>query len=99
MGRKVNSLPTTPTMYARVNDNDEIDEILRSVHAPTLLLWGLPDRVLPEHMAYQLQSKLTSAQTALVLLHGTGHYPPVESPGLVADEIRRFATLLAEKWP
>ena len=90
MGRKVRSLPISPSMYARVNDNDEIDEILRSVTAPTLLLWGVPDPVLPESMAHQLQAKLSSAETELVLMKGTGHYPPLESPDLVAKQIKQF---------
>ena len=99
IGRKVRSLPLNSNMYARVNDNDETDEILRSVRAPTLLLWGSPDPVLPEQMAHQLESKLSAAQTELVLLKGTGHYPPVESPELVAEQIRRFATPLLEVAP
>jgi pimeloyl-ACP methyl ester carboxylesterase len=90
LGRKVRALPISPSMYARVNDNDEIDEILRSVTAPTLLLWGVPDPVLPESTAHQLQAKLSSAETQLVLMEGTGHYPPLESPGLVAEQIKQF---------
>lgn len=90
IGRKTRTSPPTPSMFARVNDNDEIDVVLRAVRAPTLLLWGVPDPVLPEKMAYQLQSKLSSAPTEVILLRGTGHYPPVESPGRVAEHISDF---------
>lgn len=90
IGRKTRTSPPTPSMFARVNDNDEIDVVLRAVRAPTLLLWGVPDPVLPEKMAYQLQSKLSSAPIEVILLRGTGHYPPVESPGRVAEHISAF---------
>ena len=90
MGRKTRSLPPNERMYARVSDNDEVTRILGGVRAPTLLLWGLVDPVLPEPMAHQIQRKLSSAPTTLVRLQTTGHYPPVESPERVADEIGKF---------
>ena len=99
MGRRPSSLRPGSSMYARVNDNDEIDAVLQSVVAPTLLLWGLLDPVLPEPMAYQLQTKLSSAETELVFLNETGHYPPVESPALVAEQIRRFSLSLRDAAP
>lgn len=89
-GRKARTGVLPASMFARVNDNTEIDGVLGAVSAPTLLLWGVPDPVLPEDMAYQLESKLSSAPTELVFLRGTGHYPPVESPLLVAQHVERF---------
>lgn len=89
-GRRTRTAPYVRSLFARVNDTAEIDQVLAQVKAPTLLLWGVPDRVLPEEMGYQLQRKLTAANPELIFLNGTGHYPPVESPDIVAGHIRRF---------
>jgi pimeloyl-ACP methyl ester carboxylesterase len=91
-GRRPRTSPAIPSMMSRVNDTGEIDQVLGRVRAPTLLVWGVPDRVLPEPMAHQLKAKLTAAPVELVILNGTGHYPPDESPDLVAAEIDRFLT-------
>ncbi len=91
-GRRIRTAPFVRSLFARVNDTAEIDQVLAQVTAPTLLLWGVPDRVLPEAMGYQLQRKLTSTNPELIFLHGTGHYPPVESPELIAGHIDRFLT-------
>lgn len=88
--RRSRTAPYVRSMFARVNDTAEIDEVLKKVTAPTLLLWGVPDPVLPEEMGIQLQRKLSSTRAELVVLNGTGHYPPVESPRLVAQHIERF---------
>ena len=90
--RRSGTHPYVRSMFARVNDTAEIDQVLAKVTAPTLLLWGVPDRVLPEAMGYQLQRKLSSTDAELVFLNGTGHYPPVESPKIVAGHIESFFT-------
>ena len=92
-GRRNRTAPYVRSLFARVNDTAEIDQVLSKVTSPTLLLWGVPDRVLPEEMGYQLQRKLSSVSPELIFLHGTGHYPPVESPDIVASHIRRFLSL------
>jgi len=87
--RKIRA-PVVPSMRSRVNDTAEIDGVLASVRAPTLLLWGTPDRVLPEAMGQQLQSKLSGTKADLIILDDGGHYPPLESPDLIASHIRDF---------
>ena len=89
-GRRARSAPYVRSMFARVNDTSEIDQVLAGVTSPALLLWGVPDRVLPQQMGVQLQRKLSSTKAELVVLEGTGHYPPVESPLLVAGHIKSF---------
>ncbi len=88
--RRTQTAPYVRSLFARVNDTAEIDEVLARVTTPTLLLWGVPDRVLPEAMGYQLQRKLSAIEPELIFLNGTGHYPPVESPEIVAGHIKRF---------
>jgi pimeloyl-ACP methyl ester carboxylesterase len=90
IARRTQTAPYVRSLFARVNDTTEIDGILARITTPTLLLWGAPDRVLPEEMGYQLQRKLTAIEPELIFLEGTGHYPPVESPEIVADHIKRF---------
>ncbi|MDX2223362.1 MAG: alpha/beta hydrolase [Rhodospirillaceae bacterium] len=89
-GRRARTAPPVRSMFARVNDTAEITEILGQITTPTLLLWGVPDRVLPEAMGRQLQAKLSATAAELVILNGTGHYPPVESPDLVAEHMAAF---------
>lgn len=87
--RKIRA-PIVPSMRSRVNDTAEIDGVLARVHAPTLLLWGTPDRVLPESMGRQLQTKLSGTVAELVILDGGGHYPPLEAPELIAPRLGDF---------
>ncbi|MCB2107466.1 MAG: alpha/beta hydrolase [Rhodobacteraceae bacterium] len=89
-GRRRREAPFVRSMMARVNANAEIDEVLRKVTAPTLLLWGVPDRVLPLALGEQLKAKLSATDAQLIVLENTGHYPPVESPDTVADHIGVF---------
>ena len=89
IGRRVRP-PPVQSMRSRVNDTAEIDGVLARVTTPTLLIWGVPDRVLPEAMGRQLQRKLSAAKPELIILNGTGHYPPVESPDAVAKLTRQF---------
>jgi pimeloyl-ACP methyl ester carboxylesterase len=89
-GRRAQTAPYVRSLFARVNDTAEIDKVLARVTTPTLLLWGTPDRVLPKEMGYQLQRKLSSTAPELILLENTGHYPPVESPAIVATRIKSF---------
>lgn len=89
-GRRARTAPPVRSMFARVNDTAEITEILGRVTAPTLLLWGVPDRVLPEAMSRQLQAKLSATSAELVILNGTGHYPQEESPDLIAAHVADF---------
>lgn len=89
-GRRARVAPPVRSMFVRVSDTAETAEILSRVAAPTLLLWGVPDRVLPETMGRQLQAKLSAVRPDLVVLDGTGHYPPVESPEIVAGHMARF---------
>ena len=95
-GWRSRTAPYVRSMFARVNDTAEIDQVLSIVTSPTLLLWGTPDRVLPEEMGYQLQRKLVSTDAELVMLNGTGHYPPVESPLIVSRYVEAFLSEYTE---
>lgn len=60
----------------------------RSLHIPTLILWGECDRAVPIHSAPKLCARLSHAQ--LVALPGVGHRPAEEVPEQVAAYIHSW---------
>jgi len=71
----------------RTTQGDAPAETLR-VEAPTLVLWGEADAILPVAWADRLPeyfSKLTLKRIASV-----GHFMMREAPDLVVDEVRAF---------
>lgn len=71
-------------------DQEGIARALASVRAPTMLVWGLHDDVLPEPAMEALARRLTGTPITRVPMPDVGHYPPFEVPD-------RFAVLL-EAW-
>ena len=69
---------------------------LRRITAPTLLLWGDRDAIIPATEQDLLAASIPDAQ--LVVLAGTGHAPHWEEPARVAAEIVAFVrTTVAEQ--
>lgn len=66
----------------------EIGEELASVVAPTLLVWGARDRIVPPAEAAVWQAKLAGAR--LVVLPRAGHVPMVEAPEELGTAIAAF---------
>jgi pimeloyl-ACP methyl ester carboxylesterase len=56
--------------------------------APTLLVWGKQDKLIPPVYAERWKTLIPQAQLALV--DGAGHMAPYEQPEAVASEIQRF---------
>jgi pimeloyl-ACP methyl ester carboxylesterase len=65
----------------------DISNEARCIRAPTLLLWGERDTLVPLSLAAEWQRAIPSSR--LVVLPGAGHVPMVERP-------REFAKLLLE---
>jgi len=61
-----------------------LDRRIHRVSAPTLLIWGKQDGLVPPVYADEFASKLRNAQIALV--DGAGHIPQLEQP----DEVREL---------
>jgi pimeloyl-ACP methyl ester carboxylesterase len=77
--------------------NDEtaaVGERLSEITAPTSIIWGALDRIVPSAMGRRLQSAIRGA--TLDILPGVGHFTPEEAPRPVADAI---ANLLTRKTP
>jgi pimeloyl-ACP methyl ester carboxylesterase len=66
----------------------DIGAELASVTAPTLLLWGEHDRLVPSRDAAQWRESLPDAR--LVVLANARHVPMLEAPEELAEAIARF---------
>ena len=70
-----------------VRDREKATSAMALVRAPTLLIWGARDQLLPPRAADILAGYLKNTQVSKILMPDVGHYPPLESPA-------RFAQLL-----
>jgi pimeloyl-ACP methyl ester carboxylesterase len=61
---------------------------VRDITAPTLLIWGAKDRVVPPHVADRYQQALPGARK--VILPDTGHAPMLERPALFNKLLSEF---------
>ena len=66
----------------------DLREEARAIHAPTLLVWGDRDTVVPFAVAVEWQRAIPRAR--LVVLRGAGHVPMVERPAPFVDALREF---------
>jgi pimeloyl-ACP methyl ester carboxylesterase len=62
---------------------------LDRIKAPTLVIWGADDRLTTPGYGRQLASELPSAQ--YVEIADCGHFPHIERPSAVAEEVIEFA--------
>jgi pimeloyl-ACP methyl ester carboxylesterase len=62
--------------------------MLRKITAPTLLVWGTRDAMIPFENSGDYQRAL--ADSTLVRLEGVGHLPQEESPAASLDAVRKF---------
>jgi pimeloyl-ACP methyl ester carboxylesterase len=70
-----------------VRDHAKATAAMASVRAPTLLVWGARDQLLPPAAADTLAGYLSGTPVSKIFLPDVGHYPPLEVP-------ERFARLL-----
>lgn len=67
---------------------DSVEERVRGLRTPTLIVWGNEDRALSAATAPVLQGLLPRSQ--VVLLDGIGHLPMIEVPQRSAQDYLRF---------
>ena len=75
-------------LVARIGDGKQASIEMAKVRAPTFLIWGTGDKLLPESAANAIARYLSNATISRVLMPDVGHYPPLEVPD-------RFAQLIA----
>ena len=66
---------------------EELDAVLTDVEAPTTIIWGEDDNLLPMICAYDFHQGISNSE--LVILPRTGHMPQVQNPVKVARVILR----------
>jgi pimeloyl-ACP methyl ester carboxylesterase len=79
-------------MFTSLLDYDDTSE-LPLVKAPTLLVWGDADPLIPRSMQDDLLQTLPRAE--LVVYRGVGHTPRWEEPARFADDVITFAAQLS----
>lgn len=66
----------------------DVREQAATVIAPTMLIWGDRDDLVPHRLAADWQRAIPSSR--LVTLHGAGHVPMIERPGAFARTVLEF---------
>ena len=69
--------------------NTRIEKRLRLIQAPTLLLWGENDRVMPRRYA-DVFARGISGETRITVIPGAGHLAELDKPAEVARAILDF---------
>jgi pimeloyl-ACP methyl ester carboxylesterase len=69
--------------------NSGVDlSLLKQVQAPTLILWGGEDRLLPPQLGERMAREIPHAR--LIVFEGLGHVPQEEDPRRTLEAVRRF---------
>ena len=77
-------------MVARIGDGVQAKVEMAKVTAPTFLVWGGADALLPEAAADAVERYLVNAPISRVIMPDVGHYPPTEVPDRFAQWIAAF---------
>jgi len=76
-------------LVVRLNSKQNSDtSIIKNIDAPTLIIWGDQDFLIPLNNAYKFQRDLPN--DTLVIMKGIGHVPMEESPEKVIPLIKEF---------
>jgi pimeloyl-ACP methyl ester carboxylesterase len=67
---------------------DSAVDLLADIHAPVLLVAGERDQFTPRAMVEEMERSLPGAR--LEVYERATHYLPIEYPGRLSDDIRKF---------
>lgn len=76
------------TITKRVLGHSPVDDLLHSIAAPTIVLWGEFDRVLAPKWAAEYAGRIPGAR--LVMIPDSGHMPQIEAAPLVTSLLLEF---------
>ena len=93
MNRKIDSQRFS-SMTPLMRDDLAVKSFLADVRAPTLLIWGTEDYVLPISTMNTMASRLTGTKVEQVALPNVAHYPPLEAPREVTAALKKFIAKL-----
>jgi pimeloyl-ACP methyl ester carboxylesterase len=80
--------PSSLLRGGRYATSADVRAELASIRAPTLLVWGARDDLVPAWLAGEWARHIGGAQTAL--LDGAGHVPMWDAPEALADSVAGF---------
>ena len=80
-------------MFAR--QREDLSDRLGEIEAPTLVLWGDEDQLVPVSSAQGFVDRMPDAQA--VIYDGVGHLPMEEVPDAVATDLRTFLEGIARE--
>jgi len=83
-------------LIGSISEKDFVDDVVRELPCPALLLWGDDDRFLPVQTAFHIVSELDAVDAFFV--RGGSHLLAVESPYQVYVSLRRFLGY-GHAWP
>lgn len=93
MNRKIDSQRFS-SMTPLMRDDLAVKRFLADVRAPTLLIWGTEDYVLPISTMNTMASRLAGTKVEQVALPNVAHYPPLEAPREVTAALKKFIAKL-----
>ena len=76
---------TVPFGYKQ---NEEDPDILASIEAPTLVIHGREDNIIPYESSFIFQEYIKDIE--LKIYPNTGHLPMYEAPEKIANDIKKF---------
>ena len=74
--------------FSKQNYSNEKPDILKKIQAPTLIIHGREDNIIPFKSSINLDQYIQNSQ--LVIYPKIGHLPMYETPARVADDIKNF---------
>ncbi len=77
-------------LIAKVENHEFARGAMNAVKAPTLLLWGGADPLLPVAAMNKLESYLTGATVSKMVMMDVGHYPPLEIPTRYGELVKTY---------
>jgi pimeloyl-ACP methyl ester carboxylesterase len=86
--RNGDSYTVASSVAEMATGRDFEDGKLGQVHAPTLIVWGRDDLLIPLAMGQAFHQHIAGAQ--MVVLEGTGHIPMLAKPAEFNDTVKKF---------
>jgi pimeloyl-ACP methyl ester carboxylesterase len=80
---------------ARSAQRNNMSADVASIHAPTLLIWGLNDNITPPHVAHEFNKLMPNSE--LFFIDKCGHAPMMEQPERFNFILRRYLQKMWER--
>lgn len=82
---RISQKPAYSNFISGYDPQEELDTVLSQVQAPTTIIWGDQDKLLPIVCAYDLHEGIANSE--LIILKGAGHMPQIQASNKVAQII------------